>query len=910
MKFKILLLLLSLYCTSILKAQDKYNITWDYKDLTFKEFVSKVKTLNNVKFYYKDEWVTDLKPGEYSGSNNLSDILNNLLRGKSLFYFIDDAGNIVLTKNYAVKLSDKAKSEDVNFMPPTEYGDTREEQKMSGNAIVDIGNPADRNKPGNVVVSGYIINKDTKEPVTGVTVFIQKLSLGTISNEYGFYTLTLPRGIHTLQYSFIGMREKVITLNLSGAGELNVDMNSMLIPLKETVVSAQKNMTLQRFEVGAEKINITSFRLLPTSMGESDIIKSVLLIPGVQSVGEGSAGFNVRGGSADQNLILLYGAPIYNSSHFFGFFSAVNSDIIKDVTLYKGGIPSRYGGRISSVLDIGSKEGNRKEFAGSAGISPITTHLSVEGPIIKDTLTYLLTARTTYSNWIFSLIDNPSLQNSRASFYDINGKITYDLNRNNKIEVSSYYSHDAFRFNSDTVYSYDNNIFALKWRHFFNSKFFSSVSINNSFYNYDISSNNIKTEAFILSHKVNSTGFKADFNWFLGRNELNFGLDLNKFTISPGSFLPAGDSSLIIQNIIPKESAMEGALYIDDKFVLNNLISINVGMRVSSFYSFGPRSIMIYNPEYSKSISTITDTLTIKKGESSARYAGPEFRVSLNFRISDKNSLKINYNRTRQYLHLLSNSTSISPSDTWKLCDYYLKPQIGDQFAVGFYKMLFNSSFEASAELYYKEIKNMVDFKGGTNLIMNSNIEKDIVNVKGRAYGLELIFKKTEGKIRYTIGYTYSRTFLKSLGQFSDEIINAGKWFPANFDKPNDLVVTFNYLLSRRFSFSSNYTYSTGRPITYPIATYQTGNKIFVHYSDRNKYRIPDYSRLDLSIRISGNLKSHKIAHPNWTFSVYNVLGRQNVYSIYFKKEYNDVRGYKLAVFGKAIPSVTFSFDF
>ena len=910
MKIKILLLILSLYLSVILKAQDKNIISWDYKGLTFSEFASKAKNLLNVKVYYKDEWVKDLTLGDYGQNITLSDILNNVLRGKSLFYFIDDAGNIVITKNYAVKLSDRKTNADVNFIPPTEYADTQEEQKMSGNAVIEIGNPSDRNKPGNVVVSGYITNKDTKEPVAGVTVFIQKLSVGTISNEYGYYTLSMPRGTHLLKYSFIGMKERSINLSLNGSGELNVDMTSMLIPLKETVVSAQKNMTLQRFEVGAEKINITSFRLLPTSMGESDIIKSVLLIPGVQSVGEGSAGFNVRGGSADQNLILLYGAPIYNSSHFFGFFSAVNSDIIKDVTLYKGGIPSRYGGRISSVLDIGSKEGNRKEFAGNAGISPITTHVSVEGPIIKDTLTYLLTARTTYSNWIFGLINNPSLRNSRASFYDINGKITWDLNKNNKIEISSYYSHDAFRFNSDTVYSYNNNIFALKWRHFFNSKFFSSLSVNNSYYDYNISSNNIKTEAFMLSHKVNSTGVKADFNWFLGRNEMNFGLDMTHYEISPGNYLPVGDSSLVIPNTIPREKALEAALYVDDKFVLNSLISLNVGMRVSSFFTFGPQSVMIYNPEYSKSIATITDTLNIKKGDLVSKYAGPEFRVSLNFRISDKNSLKINYNRTRQYLHLLSNSTSIAPSDTWKLSDYYLKPEIGDQFAIGFYKMMSNSSFEASAELYYKEIKNMVDFKGGTDLIMDANIEKDIVNVKGKAYGLELIFKKTEGKIRYSVGYTYSRVFLKSLGTFSDEIINMGKWFPANFDKPNDLVVTFSYLLSRRFSFSSNYTYSTGRPITYPIATYEIGDKIFVHYSDRNKYRIPDYSRLDLSIRISGNLKSHRIAHPYWTFSVYNVLGRQNVYSIYFKKEYKEIKGYKLSVFGRAIPSVTFSFDF
>lgn len=910
MKLKIQFLIL-IFCLSLnLTAQEKYKLTANYKDISFTDFVSRVESILPVRFFYQEEWVKDLRVGDYPDCSSLSCFMDNLLKGTTLYYYIDNLGNVVLTSNYAVKVNTAPAENNSKYLPPTDYSGSAENQRASGNTTVEIGNPAEKNKPGNVTITGYITNKDTKEPVSGVTVFIQKLLAGTISNEYGFYSLTIPRGVHLVKFSFIGMREKNVYLNLYGTGELNVDMSSVLIPLKETVVSAQKSVTLQRFEVGAEKININSFKLLPTSLGESDIIKSVLLLPGVQSVGEGSAGFNVRGGSADQNLILLYGAPIYNSSHFFGFFSAVNSDIIKDVTLYKGGIPSRYGGRISSVLDIGSKEGNRKEFAGNAGISPITAHVSIEGPIIKDTLTYILTARTTYSNWIFGLIKDPALRKSRASFYDLNGKITYDLNKNNKIDFSAYTSHDAFRFNSDTVYSYDNNIFALKWRHFFTSRFFSSISLNSSSYNYDITSQYLRSEAFILSHKINSTGFKADFNWFLGRNEINFGTDLTKYTVSPGTYLPYNDSSLVIPNTLEKERAWEGALYIDDKILLTDFLSLNVGIRFSSFFSLGPQSVMLYNQEFSKSKSTITDTLNYKSGGITSKYAGPEFRVSMNFRISDKNSIKLNYNRTRQYLHLLSNSTSISPTDTWKLCDYYLKPQIGDQVAVGFYEMLFRNNFEGSAEIYYKEIKNMVDFKGGTNLIMDENIEKDIVNVKGKAYGIELVLKKTEGKIRYSIGYTYSRTFVKSVGTFSDEIINGGKWFPANFDKPNDLVVTFNYLFSRRLSFSSNYTWSTGRPITYPIATYRVSDKLMVTYSDRNEYRIPDYSRLDLSLRVSGNLKSHKIAHPYWTFSIYNVLGRQNVYSIYFKQQGELVRGYKLSVFGRAIPSVTFSFDF
>jgi len=910
MKLKIPLLVLTLLFSPLVNAQEELNITWDYNDLSFSEFVGKAENQLNLRFFFRDEWVNDLKPGDFPGITSLTGLLDNLFRDKSLFYFIDESGNVVVTKNFAVKVSDAPVPGTRNFIAPTEYYDTQDKQKLSGNLFVDIGNPADRFRPGNVTITGYIANRDTKEPVAGVTVLVQKLATGTISNEYGFYTLSLPRGVHLIKFSFIGMREKEINVNLYGSGEMDIEMNSMLIPLKETVVSAEKNVIFQRYEVGVEKVNITSFKLLPTSMGEADIIKSVLLIPGVQSVGEGSAGFNVRGGSSDQNLILLYGAPVYNSSHFFGFFSAVNSDIIRDVTLYKGGIPGRYGGRISSVLDITSKDGNRREFAGNAGISPITAHLMIEGPIKKDTCTYILTGRTTYSNWVFGLIDNASLKNSRASFYDMNGRITYDLNKNNKIDVSSYLSHDSFRFNSDTVYSYDNNIVALRWRHFFNSRFFSLLSVNNSNYSYEVESQGTPSEGFLLSHRVNSTGFKADFNWYQGRNEINYGADLTRYSVIPGSFQPSGDSSLIVGRSIQSEKAFETGLYIEDKFVVTDYMSINAGMRFSSFFSVGPGTFYRYDPSYSRSLSTITDTLNFRSREIYKTYGGPEFRMSLNFRTGTRSSFKINYNRTRQYLHLLSNTTSISPTDTWKLSDYYLKPQIGDQYAIGFYQMLFKNNIEASVELYYKQIQNMLDFKGGTNLVMAENIEKDLVNVKGKAYGLELSVRKDEGRVRWSLGYTYARTFLKSIGRFSDEIINQGEWFPANFDKPNDLVATFNFLFSRRFSFSANYTYSTGRPITYPVATYYMGDILLVHYSDRNKYRIPDYMRLDLSLKLSGNLRSHKIANPHWIFSIYNLLGRQNVYSIYFKNENRMVNGYKLSVFGQAIPSLSFNFDF
>jgi hypothetical protein len=650
--------------------------------------------------------------------------------------------------------------------------------------------------------------------------------------------------------------------------------------------------------------------MMPTSMGESDIIKSILLVPGVNSVGEGSAGFNVRGGSADQNLILLYGAPLYNSSHLFGFFSAVNSDIIKDVTLFKGGIPGRYGGRLSSVLEIVPRDGNRSEFAANAGISPLTTHFVFEGPIKKDTIFYLIAGRTTYSNWVLRLMENPSLRNSRTFFNDLNTRLTYDINRKNKIDFSAYYSFDSFRLNSDTIYKYLNLVASLRWRHYFNSRLFSTFTLNNSLYKYDISSRRVPGEAFDLTHRINSTGLKADFNWFRGRHEFNFGADLNRYDVLPGNYMAAGDSSIVIPNLIERQRAVETAVYFEDKHIVTDFLSVNAGVRFSSFFALGPQTVFIYNTDFPRSISSVTDTTTFSRHKNYKTYGGPELRLSANFRLNQYSSFKLNYNHTIQYLHLLSNTTSISPSDTWKLSDYHLKPQSGDQFAAGYYRVINKNKIELSAEIYYKRMDNMVDFKGGTNLIMNEHIERDLVNVYGKAYGVELMVKKPEGRVRWSAGYTWSRVMTRSKGSFSEDLINSGNWFPANFDKPHDLIISFNYLHSRRVSLSASYNFSSGRPVTYPVSSYKIGETIITYYSDRNLYRIPYYSRLDLSVKVSGTLRSKKIAHPYWVFSIYNVTGRDNVYSVFFRNVNNTVRGYYLSVFARPIPSLSFNFDF
>lgn len=911
MKSWFLILIILLFRAGSLTAQDDKIITFSCDNLSFGEFAARTESVLPVRFFFRDEWVSDLKVSVAEEDISLTDLLDILFNGSPLYYYIDEKWNIYITRNFTVRVAETQEVQDRQYLAPSDYLTDMESKTPSGNLVIEIGEPSGQQTPGKAVVSGYITHAASREPLPGATIFVKNLSTGAISDEFGHYSLTLTRGLHLLSFSFMGMKERTVDLRLYDSGELNIEMTDVLIPIKETVISASRdNSLIHRMGVGIERVNMTTFRLFAASMGESDIFRNFLMRPGVLSVGEGSAGYNVRGGSADQNLILLYDAPLYNPSHFFGFFSSVNSDVIRDVTLYKGGIPSRYGGRVSSVMNIEAKEGSRSEFSGKAGISPVTTQLMIEGPLKKDTASYMLAGRTTYSNWVSDYIDYPSLKRSRVSFYDLNGKITWDIDRKNKIDISSYFSHDAFKFNSDTLYGYNNSIVALKWRHFFSPEFFSVFSVNNSNYRYDISSENVVTEGFVLSHIVNSTGFKAGFNYYEGRHEMNFGLDATRYNISPGNYKPSSDSSLVSRRNVQQDQALESAIYFDDRFRLTENITLEAGIRLSSLFAYGPKTVPVYDPSVTRGMVSIIDTLEFSRGRLYRTWGGPEYRISVNFTTGEHNSIKLNYNKTRQYLHLLSNTASISPTDNWKLSDYYLKPQIGDQYAIGFYQLLFNGRVETSVELYYKRLKNMIDFKGGTRIIMNDHIEQDLVNASGRAYGMEFMIRKESGRLRWTLGYAYSRSMLQTTGRFSSEIINDGNWFPSNFDKPHDLAVTLNYLSTRRISLSAAYAYSTGRPITYPISGYELDGLELIHYSDRNRYRIPDYMRVDLSLKVTGNLRSRKIAHPYWTFSVYNLLGRQNVYSIYFSKENGILKGYKLSVFGNAIPSATFSFDF
>ncbi|MGE5347886.1 MAG: carboxypeptidase regulatory-like domain-containing protein [Actinomycetota bacterium] len=910
MKRLVLLTLVALRVATLCGQEKEGLFTGTVQSMSFAGFADTLESQTGVRIFFRPEWTDGiLVSGSWENAKPLS-IITTIISPRGLYCLDDKTGNIIITKGFAVRDSFKPVSRAGDLLSMSDTVTTVARDLMESE-VITFGNPADRNREGRVLLSGFITNNATGEPVAGASVQIRELGAGVVTNQDGYYLLTVPRGSYKVEYRSLGSVDTYRNVNLYAGGKLSVSMDERVIAIRDAVVTASRRDKLDRLESGMARMNIMTIRLSPSSLGEADLIKSMLLLPGVQTVGEGSAGFNVRGGSADQNLILLYGAPVYNSSHFFGFFSAVNSEVINDVALYKGGIPSQYGGRVSSILEITEKDGNRKEYSGNAGISMIAAHLTIEGPVKKDHSSFLLAGRKTYSNWILGLLPDAALRNSKAGFYDINAHITADAGKNSQVELSAYYSHDDFRFNSDTNYAYDNHIISSRLRHNFSQSLFAVFSLTNSHYRYSISNTRIGEYAANMQHSVNTTSARANLTRYRSNgHELKFGGETNLHIINPGRRTPIPPLSVVRAKEIDRESGLESAIYTDYKADIGSRLTLRAGLRLSTFLAMGPETVYLYNPSFPKEANTITDSVVFRSGSITRAYAGPEARLSLNYRISGESSLKLNYNRTYQYLHLLSNTLAISPTDTWKLSDYHTRPQAGDQVAAGVYLEIMDNDYELSADGYYKWLHNLIDYKGGAVLTLNETIEQDLIPASGKAYGLELVLKKNRGKLKMTMNYTWSRVMIRSTGKFGPEIINRGEYYPANYDRPHDLNLQLNWLYSRRMNWSMNLVYATGRPVTYPVTWYLHSGVPVIHYSDRNQYRLPDYFRWDASLNIYGNLKAERLFRPSWSISMYNLTGRENVYSAFFRIENGKIQGYTLSVFGRMIPTLSYKIDF
>ncbi len=926
MKFILHTFISIFFCTIIcitarVNAQAVYPvINGEYRNIPAGECMERLEKETGYHFYFDTTGFDSLKVDLSIRSAPLSQALDMIFANTTYKYSIYDR-QVFITKDIAVitalpgdffeKRVSRSDSVQTRYII-TSVGEEEDKPKdnTSENKLYEIGIKTSAPLQGVAKIAGYIKDVSTGEPVPGAAVFVEKLKISVNSDQFGYYSITLPKGKHLINIQSLGKRDTWRQVMLYGDGSLNVDMKDHVLSLKAVVISAKKASNINSLQMGVEKVDIRTIKQIPVVFGEADVLRVIQTLPGVKTVGEASTGFNVRGGSADQNLILFNDATVYNPSHFFGFFSAFNPEVVSSVELYKSSIPAKYGGRLSSVLDVESREGNKKKIAGSAGIGLLTSRLNIEGPLIRDRTSFILGGRATYANWLLKYLPD-EYKNSKAPFYDINLLLSHKINDKNDLYLTAYMSNDLFNLNSDTVYGYGNKNIVLKWKHVFNNKFQTLFSAGYDSYGYRIYSDNNEVNAYDMKFNISQSNIKFHFNYFVNsKHTLDFGLSSIYYTLHPGSFQPRGAKSLVIPDIIDKEQALESALYLTEKYNITPQFSAQAGIRFSLYNYLGPQTIYRYAEGIPKEENNITDTLLYGKGKFINTYNGPEYRISLRYAVTDNFSVKAGYNSMRQYIHTLSNTTAMAPTDIWKLSDPNIRPQYGDQLSIGLYKNFRSNTIETSVETYYRKMQDVPDYKSGAQLVLNHHIETDVFGTNGKAYGVELMIKKLTGKLNGWISYTWSRTFLQMNDSTKGLVINRGEYYPANYDKPHDVTFVGNYRFSHRFSLSLNTTYSTGRPITIPIGKYFYAGSMRALYSDRNAYRIPDYFKVDLSMNIEGNHKVKQKTHNSWTFGVYNMLGRKNPYSVYFVSENGVINGYKLSIFGAAIFYANFNIRF
>ncbi|WP_160114681.1 TonB-dependent receptor [Aquimarina sp. AU474] len=783
-------------------------------------------------------------------------------------------------------------------------------------------------------ISGYIRDNSSGETLLGATLYDKQSGKGVVSNEYGFFSIKLKEGNHVLVVSYLGYNEVVQEINVIENMKINIDLNPNSNSLEEVVIKANKNTKSQTGNVIAGSINLKpqDIKKIPALLGEPDITRAILTQPGVSSVGEGTSGFNVRGGNIDQNLILLDEAPIYNSSHVWGFFSIFNADAVKDTKLYKGGIPARFGGRASSVLDIRQREGSNKKFKGEGGLGLLFSRLTLEGPIKKDKLSFLVSGRRSYFDLFFPLMED--LKNNKVYFYDLNAKLSWDINENNKLFASGYFGADVMKLNfsetgdeetsedgttqnsDETIdFQWKNTTATLRWNHIFSDKLFMNLSGIYSRYNYALSSENsgggptgTSATNFTWKSAVENWILKPDFTLFQNSDtKMRFGINNTLYRFVPAKV--NGNEEGVNNIDFGTEKGLEIAPYFSydrkwDKF------SVNAGLRYSWFANLGPYTVSTYNPNLPQTVSSITGSTTYGKNKVIKSYGNFEPRLALKYDISNRKAVKLGYNRMFQYIHLISNTNAALPFDIWKPSGFHIKPLEVNQISTGYAYDTKNRDYNFSVDAYYKTFKNQVEYKNGADLFLNENLETQLLSSDGYSYGIELGAFKTKGKLTGNVNYTYSVTKRKTTSQFASENLNDGNYYPSNFDRPHIFNLTANYKLSDKWSVGSFFTYQTGRPTTYATGKFQVDGQQFFTYSDRNAYRLNDTHRMDISFTYTPTPKEDRKWQGSWVFGAYNVYGNKNAFSVFSSLRNNQLRTFQYSVIGAPIPFITYNFKF
>lgn len=849
---------------------------------------------HNIRFFFVDEWIASVKVNDASNGKSLRTILDEVVLKSDLTYTVMFGYAIVFAKDPQGLL---------------------ERENLLRKAVVEqkditvkvIGDPTKYTPGKKLVLSGVIREETTQSLIGNVPIWVNTTEVGA-SDANGTFRIELSGGQHVVRFQNFNYKEKIFDLKIYEDGQLNIILEPAPVVLDEVVVSDQAVVNRR---VGQSTLKMANLKRSPVFLGEVDIIKQVQNQPGVTTVGEVASGFNVRGGGVDQNLVLYDGVPIFNTSHALGFFTAFNSDAINQVSFYRGGIPAEYGGRVSSVLDISSKEGSGEVWKGGGGIGIISSYLTLGGPIKRDTTTVIASVRASYSDWMLGLVrsDYQDLESSSLSFYDASLKLVHKFNKDTKLTVSGYTSFDRFSLTNDTVYTSRNIAASVRLDKTFSDKLFGSVALTYGSYGYSMQDDDPQT-AFHLDYGVTYPSLKIDFN-HEGNHKLSFGLHSTLYEFSPGNFRPTSAESGARPVKIAPEKSIESAIYLSDAFYLGEKLFIEGGLRVSMFNRIGPAKVYQYAPDKAIEPRNIIDSVSYASGDIIKTYTGLEPRFSARYNLGNSASIKFGYNRMYQYMHLVTNTAAVAPVDIWQSSNTYFKPQIADQFSLGYFRNLSENTYETFVEFFYKKVSNSLDFKDGSQLILNPTPETTFLNGKGLAYGAEFSISKIAGRLQGALNYTYSRSWRETNGQFAIEKINNGNLYPSNYDQPHVVQANWRYGLSRRHYFSGTFVYHTGRPMSVPIAAYDVNNVSILQFSDRNSARIPDYHRLDLALIIEGNHKRKKLWDGQWVISFYNVYSRKNAYSVFYKEDKNGLlQPYKLSVIGSIVPSLSYSFKF
>lgn len=762
-----------------------------------------------------------------------------------------------------------------------------------------------------IKLSGRITDEITGEALVGATVAIPELNLTRITDANGSFELELSRAEYTLEFRYVGYETKIYPITAVGDGRITIKMLQEDFNLDDVVIyGSDPEKNIRSTNMGAVTLSMNTMKELPPFMGEIDIVRSLATLPGVSQVGEASSGLNVRGGGVDQNLIQFAGAPIYNPSHMFGLFTAFNPDMVNDVTLYKAVVPSRFGGRSSAILDILPKAGSVDKFGGDVMLSNFSGKISLNGPLVKNKVSLLGGFRISYINWLLQSLQNTTLNSSDANFYDGNLVISAPLSEKNEFTYSYYTSYDDFAFASDTTISWQNNAHSLQWKSKWSDKLIMETSGFYSLYTYGIF-NQSGINNFEINSHIADMGGKTFFTYSLGTGQnLTLGADYKQVSIQPGELVPTGTEAELLPKKVQDETGRELAAHFQHELEIGEKIGLTYGLRYDYYQYLGARTVRNYQENKPISDGSAVGETRYANNEVIQNYDGLAPRASLRYSFSKASSVKLGYNKMYQFIHLISNTATIAPSDVWKLSDGFLKPQIADQFSLGYYNNFKGNIFETSVEVYYKDLQNVVEYKDGANLILQNHIETELIPAQGKSYGAELYIKKNLGTLTGWISYTYSRAFRRVITPFEEENINSGSWYPSNFDKPHDLTLIGNYKVSTNTSISATFAYSTGRPITFPDAKFDYSGNNLAYFKDRNQQRLPDFHRLDFSVNFKLNGQG-KFFEGDWTFSVLNVYGRKNPFSIFFDDApQQPPQAFRLALLGIPLPSLSYAISF